>query len=125
MPRSQRCPNPPMDRRGFLKGALGLGALAATGGALAGCAPGTPGGPGAQPSKLAKPGHDPPAAWGGDATGRPRTGRHPQGPGKHRSTRRPLTRSPYGLTARRPDPANQRAVAATKVNEPDGTVYTA
>ncbi|GAA2888996.1 sugar ABC transporter substrate-binding protein [Streptosporangium fragile] len=46
---------PPMDRRGFLKGTLGLGALAATGGALAACAPGAPGGAGAQPSKLAGP----------------------------------------------------------------------
>jgi lactose/L-arabinose transport system substrate-binding protein len=39
-------------RRGLLKGALGLGALAATGGALAACAPG---GPSSAPSKLAKP----------------------------------------------------------------------
>ncbi|WP_049561571.1 ABC transporter substrate-binding protein [Nonomuraea sp. SBT364] len=42
---------PPLARRGFLKGALGMGALAATG-SLAACAPG---GPAAQPSKLAAP----------------------------------------------------------------------
>jgi lactose/L-arabinose transport system substrate-binding protein len=42
---------PPIARRGFLKGALGVGALAATG-SLAACAPG---GTGAAPSKLARP----------------------------------------------------------------------
>ncbi|MER6582712.1 extracellular solute-binding protein [Nonomuraea sp. NPDC001023] len=42
---------PPIDRRGFLKGALGVGALAATG-ALAACAPG---GQSTGPSKLARP----------------------------------------------------------------------
>ncbi len=42
---------PPIARRGFLKGALGVGALAATG-SLAACAPG---GTGAAPSKLAAP----------------------------------------------------------------------
>ncbi|SEG98148.1 lactose/L-arabinose transport system substrate-binding protein [Nonomuraea solani] len=44
---------PPIGRRGFLQGALGIGALAATG-SLAACAPGAPGGSGA-PSKLAAP----------------------------------------------------------------------
>ncbi|GIH66029.1 ABC transporter substrate-binding protein [Microbispora siamensis] len=52
----------PMDRRGFLKGALGVGALAAAGGALTACAPGTGGA--AAPSRLAKPSASATAAKG-------------------------------------------------------------
>ncbi|NUO98251.1 MAG: twin-arginine translocation signal domain-containing protein, partial [Nonomuraea sp.] len=55
---------PPIDRRGFLKGALGVGALAATG-ALAACAPG---GQTAAPSKLTRPTASASAAAKGEIT---------------------------------------------------------